>query len=214
MKYTDILFDLDGTLTDPMMGITNAVMYALRHFGIEVADRRELYPFIGPPLTDSFEKFYGFSHEQALEAVKEYRVYFSDIGLFENEVYDGIPQLLQALTAAGAHLSVASSKPTVFVERILEHFDLRRYFDTVVGSELGGERVEKEDVIAFVMQKRHLNSNDAVLMVGDRSFDVQGATINGIPAVGVAYGYGERDEFQGAVYVADTVADLQTFLLL
>mgnify|MGYP002513393040 CR=1 FL=1 len=119
------VFDLDGTLTDPGLGITNSVQYALRQFGIDVQDRRELYPFIGPPLSESFVKFYGFTEEKAQEAVAQYRVYFADTGIFENAVYPGIPELLKALNDAGMRPVLATSKPAVFAERILEHFDLK-----------------------------------------------------------------------------------------
>ena len=213
MKYAYILWDLDGTLTDPALGITNAVMYALRHYGIDVQDRRELYPFIGPPLTDSFEKYFHFTHEQAVEAVEQYRVYFRDIGLFENTVYPGIPALLQALTDAGATLILATSKPTVFAERILEHFGLRPFFHLVCGSELNGERVEKADVIRFALQKAAITDTSRAVMVGDRCFDVEGAAACGLSAIGVSYGYGNAQELSGALAVADSVDALHTLLL-
>lgn len=213
MKYAYIFFDLDGTLTDPALGITNAVMYALRHYGIDVRDRRELYPFIGPPLTDSFERYFGFTHEQAVEAVEVYRVYFRDIGLFENTVYPGIPELLSALTAAGAKLVLATSKPTVFAERILEHFGLRQFFHLVCGSELNGERVEKADVIRYALEKLAVTDQSRVVMVGDRSFDIEGAAACGLSAIGVSYGYGSAEELSDAIAVVDTVAALHTLLL-
>lgn len=213
MKYAYIFFDLDGTLTDPALGITNAVMYALRHYGIDVRDRRELYPFIGPPLTDSFERYFGFTHEQAVEAVEVYRVYFRDIGLFENTVYPGIPELLSALTAAGAKLVLATSKPTVFAERILEHFGLRQFFHLVCGSELNGERVEKADVIRYALEKLAVTDQSRVVMVGDRSFDIEGAAACGLSAIGVSYGYGSAEELSDAIAVVDTVEALHTLLL-
>ncbi len=148
-----ILFDLDGTLTDPARGITGAVVYALRHYGIEVRDRRTLYPFIGPPLTDSFEKYFGFSHEKAVEAVEVYRVYFRERGIFENAVYPGVPEMLEGLQACGRTLCVASSKPEVFVRRILDHFGLSRYFSEAVGSELDGRRVRKDEVVAEALAR-------------------------------------------------------------
>lgn len=213
MKYAYILFDLDGTLTDPALGITNAVIYALRHYGIEVQDRRELYPFIGPPLTDSFEKYFHFTHEQAVEAVELYRVYFRDIGLFQNTVYPGIPALLAALKTAGAKLVLATSKPTVFAQRILEHFKLRPFFHLVCGSELNGERVEKAAVIRFALDKLGVTALDRVIMVGDRSFDIEGAAACGLPAIAVSYGYGNQEELTNATAVADTVEVLQQLLL-
>lgn len=213
MKYPYIFFDLDGTLTDPALGITNSIMYALKHFGITVVDRRELYSFIGPPLKEQFEKTYGFTPEQGEEALRQYRVYFSDKGLFENTVYDGIPKLLQTLTDAGCKLVLATSKPAVYADRILEHFDLKKYFTFLSGSELGGARVEKEDVIRFALDALHITDLTQVIMVGDRCFDVEGAKACGVETIGVSYGYGTAKELQDAKAVADTVACLQTLLL-
>lgn len=213
MTYPYVFFDLDGTLTDPALGITNSIMYALRHFGIEVADRRELYSFIGPPLKEQFEKTYGFTSEQSDVALLEYRVYFSDTGLFENTVYDGIPQLLQALQANGIKLVLATSKPAVFADRILEHFDLKRYFTFLSGSELGGARVEKADVIRFALEKLEITDPTQVVMVGDRCFDVEGAAACGIKTIGVTYGYGNREELRDAAYIADSVDQLGELLL-
>ncbi len=213
MKYRYIFFDLDGTLTDPGLGITNSVQYALRQFGIDVQDRRELYPFIGPPLSESFVKFYGFTEEQAQEAVTQYRVYFADTGIFENSVYPGIPELLKALNDAGMRPVLATSKPAVFAERILEHFDLKQYFHFVSGSELNGARVEKADVIRFALEALSITDPNDVIMVGDRCFDVEGAAACGISAIGVLYGYGDEKELAHAVATAKTVADLRDLLL-
>lgn len=213
MKYPYVFFDLDGTLTDPALGITNSIMYALRHFGIAVTDRQELYSFIGPPLREQFEIVYGFTPEQSKEALRQYRVYFSDKGLFENTVYDGIPLLLETLTAAGCQLVLATSKPAVFADRILEHFDLKKYFTFLSGSELGGERVEKADVIRFALEKLRITDPTQVIMVGDRCFDVDGAKECGIETIGVLYGYGNAGELQNAKAVVNTVSELQTLLL-
>lgn len=213
MQYRYVFFDLDGTLTDPALGITNSVMYALRHFGIEVEDRRVLYPFIGPPLKESFEKFYNMSSVDAEEALRVYRVYFSDKGLFENTVYDGIPALLEALCKAGCKVVLATSKPLVFAERILEHFDLKKYFAFLSGSELNGARVEKADVIRYAIEALHITDLEQVMMVGDRCFDVEGATENGIKTIGVTYGYGDREELKDAAIVVDTVKELHKALL-
>lgn len=207
-----VLFDLDGTLTDPAIGITNAVMYALRHYGIAVADRSTLYPFIGPPLTDSFEKYFGFSKEQAVEAVEVYREYFSETGIFENRVYDGVPEMLEALCDNGVRAVLATSKPLVFADRILEHFALKPYFYYTAGSELGGERVEKAAVIRYALEQCHIPPDSAV-MVGDRSYDVAGAAACGLPAIGVSYGYGSREELKAARCIVDSVEELQKILL-
>ena len=132
--YTHLLFDLDGTLTDPMEGITRSVQYSLRHFGIEVTDLRSLTPFIGPPLAESFREFYGFDDGRIPEAIRLMREYFSERGWRENRLYDGMPQLLERLCASGLTLAVATSKPVVFARRILDHFDLARYFAFVGGA--------------------------------------------------------------------------------
>lgn len=150
-KY--ILFDLDGTLTDPMVGITTCVQYALAAAGIEEPDLQKLTPFIGPPLKQSFMEFYGFSDEKAEQAVEKYRERFKDVGIFENEVYEGIPKLLSSLKKEGMLLSVASSKPEVFVKRILTHFSIDSYFDAVVGSELDGRRTDKKEVVAEALKR-------------------------------------------------------------
>lgn len=209
-----VLFDLDGTLTDPFLGITSCVQFALRHFGIDEPDLHALTPYIGPPLRDSFMKLHGLSEQDADEALRQYRVRFSDVGMFENEVYDGIPALLEALREKGMRLAVATSKPTVFSETILAHFGLAPYFDAVVGSELSGARVEKADVIAEAL--RRLNADPAdTIMVGDRCFDIDGAHENGLRAVGVRYGYALPDELENARadVIVGTVEELSKTLL-
>ncbi len=209
-----VFFDLDGTLTDPFEGITRSVQFALAHFGIHVADRTALAPYIGPPLRESFIERHGLSAEQADEALRQYRVRFSDVGMFENRVYDGVEALLTALKAAGVRMAVATSKPTVFSVKILEHFGLAPFFEEIVGSELNGYRVDKAEVIAEAMARLNVTSED-VWMVGDRCFDVEGARQNGVRAVGVTYGYAEDGELEAAAaaQVVNTVEELQAFLL-
>ncbi|MBE6757781.1 MAG: HAD family hydrolase [Ruminococcaceae bacterium] len=209
-----VFFDLDGTLTDPFEGITRSVQFALAHFGIDVADRTELAPYIGPPLRESFIARHGLSDEQADEALRQYRVRFSDVGMFENRVYDGVEMMLRALREQGVRLAVATSKPTVFSVKILEHFGLAHYFEEIVGSELSGHRVEKAEVIAEAMMRLNVSAED-VWMVGDRCFDIEGAHQNGMRAVGVRYGYAETDELERAEaeHIVDTVEQLQRFLL-
>ncbi|MCM1155750.1 MAG: HAD family hydrolase [Ruminococcus flavefaciens] len=217
-KFQYLLFDLDGTLTDPKLGITSCVQYALRKFGIDEPDLDKLEPFIGPPLSDSFREFYGFNEQQALEGVAAYRERFTDIGIFENEVYPGIGQMLAHLQKAGKKLAVASSKPTVYVKRILEHFGLEEYFDVVVGSELNNTRTKKEEVIEEALRQLYQGEkrdNDRTVMIGDRKYDISGAKLSGLVSVGVSYGYalpGELEE-TGADYIADTVSQLEKILL-
>ena len=210
-----LLFDLDGTLTNPKEGITKCVQYALRAFGIEEPDLDRLTPFIGPPLRQSFIDFYQFSEDQAITAVEKYRERFSTTGLFENVLYLGIPTMLQALQKQGKILAVASSKPTVFVRQILEHFKLAQYFQVIEGSNLDGSRVEKKEVIAAVLQQLGNPPIQQVIMVGDRIYDVRGAAELGIACVGVRFGFAAPGELEnsGAIYLADTVRDLQQYLL-
>ena len=215
-KY--LLFDLDGTLTDPMVGITTSVQYALHSMGIEEPDLNKLKPFIGPPLKDSFKEFYGMSDEQADRAIAKYRERFENTGIFENKVYKGIPEMLKRLQKNGFVLGVASSKPTVFVERILEHFHLREYFKVVVGSELDGTRVKKEEVLMEALNQLFSYKPiqyRQVYMIGDRKFDMEAAKALGVEGVGVSYGYGDVDELKAAKadYIVKSVDELADFLM-
>ena len=221
--YHYILFDLDGTLTDPKPGITGCVQYALRKFGIEEPDLDKLEPFIGPPLLDSFQEFYGFEEEKGQQAIIYYRERFRTVGLFENEVYPGIAQMLARLQEAGCHLAVASSKPEIFVKRILEHFGLLSYFEVVVGSELDGRRARKEEVVEEALRQllgeealtQHgLRRIEDAVMVGDRKFDIQGAKRFGIASIGVRYGYAGQGELEeaGADMIVATVGELDEYL--
>ncbi|MEE0872203.1 MAG: HAD family hydrolase [Ruminococcus sp.] len=207
--YQYLLFDLDGTLTDPGLGITNSVMYALRKFGVDVPERSQLYPFIGPPLKDSFRSCYGFSDEQCELAVTYYREYFKKKGMFENEVYDGIHDLLTRLKASGRSLIVATSKPEVFAVDILRHFDLYKYFDFVAGATLNDVRNKKADIIRYALESCGIAKSSAV-MIGDRKHDMIGAKENGLDSIGVLYGYGTYDELKtaGATMLAAEPADI------
>ncbi len=212
--YDILLFDLDGTLTDPGEGITNSVAYALKKRGIEVKDRKELYPFIGPPLLDSFMRYFGFSEEEAEECVKDYRVYFSDRGIFENEVYPGVPKLLEALKEQGKTVVLATSKPEQFAKKILEHFDLAKYFDLAAGATMDKSRSKKGDVIAYALRSLGDPEKSCCLMIGDREQDITGAKQNGIASLGVLYGYGDRAEHEvaGADHIAETVEEILNFV--
>lgn len=196
--YQYVLFDLDGTLTDPGEGITNSVAYALKKYGIEVADRTSLYPFIGPPLHESFQKFYGFSEEESMQAVAYYREYYRDRGIYENEVYEGIPEVLQTLREQGKTLLLATSKPEAFAIQILEHFQLLPYFHVVAGATMDGSRVQKGDVIRYALEAGQISDLSQTVMVGDRRFDIEGAKENGFSAIGVLYGYGDFQELSEA----------------
>ena len=213
--YDYILFDLDGTLTDPKQGITGCVQYALHKMGIEEPDADKLTPFIGPPLLDSFHEFYGFNEEQGWQATEYYRERFRVTGWCENEVYPGMERLLADLKASGKKLAVASSKPQEFVEQILVHFGLRPCFDVVVGSGMDGTRTKKEDVVEEALRQLMPENYDAVAMVGDRKFDIAGAKAYHIAGIGVAYGYAAPGELEeaGADVIAETVEELGKILL-
>lgn len=210
MNYEYILFDLDGTLTDPKLGITKSVAYALKSYGIEVEDLDSLLKFIGPPLKDSFVKYYGFSEEQGVETVERYREYFKPYGIYENKVYDGVENMLTKLMKCGKKVILATSKPTVFANVILEHFNLKQYFTCVVGSELDGSRVKKGDVVAEALRQAGVTDKSVAVMVGDREHDIFGAKENEIDSVGVLYGYGDRAELEtaGAGYIVESVEEL------
>ncbi|WP_313185028.1 HAD family hydrolase [Lacrimispora sp.] len=214
MNKEYLLFDLDGTLTDPKEGITKSVQYSLRHFGIEVENLDELCCFIGPPLKDSYMEYFGFSEEQARKAIDIYREYFSEKGLYENKAYEGVLGVLQSLLKAGKKLYVASSKPEVFVRMILEHFELDSCFLFIGGADMDETRVKKADVIRYVLKESGITDLDKTVMIGDRKHDVLGAKETGIASVGVLYGYGSRQELTeaGADVLAETIFDLQNLL--
>jgi phosphoglycolate phosphatase len=213
--YGYIFFDLDGTLTDPGEGITNSVAHALTRFGIDVPERAELYKFIGPPLKDSFAKYYGMSPEESTTALKYYREYYADKGIFENAVYDGVETMLSDIKKSGRKIIMATSKPDVYAEKILEHFGLMKYFDFVAGADMAETRVAKADVIAHALDSCGLRGKTGeILMVGDREHDVLGAAAHGIDALGVTFGYGSADELMsaGAKYLANTPLEILNFI--
>ena len=214
--YQNLLFDLDGTLTNPKEGITRSVQHALRHFGIEVADPDTLTPYIGPPLIPSFMEFHGLTQEQALEALQVYRQRFSTVGLFENEVLDGVPEMLRALKQNGRFVAVASSKPEPYVIRILEHFDLLQYFDEVVGASMDEKRSAKKDIIEEALRRMGKAPGDRdILMIGDRMHDVEGAQLCRLDSLGIYTGFAPEGELEeaGATYVFHTIRDMADFLL-
>lgn len=213
LKY--ILFDLDGTLTESAPGILNSVKYALNHYGFTDYDESMLNRFVGPPLIESFMRFCGFSEEKASEAVDVYREYFAEKGIFENAVYGGIPECLQKLVDSGLVLAVATSKPEVFCRRILDHFDLEKYFTVIKGIPLEDEHMTKAQVVAGVIDELGITDKSEAIMVGDRDYDVFGARENGLKCIGVLYGYGPREELEsaGAEHIAESVEELGELLL-
>lgn len=210
MKKKYVFFDLDGTLTDSRDGILNSIEYMLKHFDITVSDRNGLRLWLGPPLMESLEKYQGFSKEKAWEGVLKYREYYDKKGIFENRVYEGVVELMETLRARGYSLMLATSKPEIAARRVMDHFDLTKYFDYVGGASQDTSRVKKGDVIRYVMETNHITDPDEVIMVGDRENDVAGAHQNDIRAVGVLYGYGTREELDaaGADYIAKTAGDV------
>lgn len=213
--WQNILFDLDGTLTDSAPGIMESVAYALSKFGITDPNPDVLRRFIGPPLRDSFTALYGFTSEQCSLGIQYYREFFTAGAMFHNAVYPGIPELLKLLHGTGKRLIVATSKPEPQSQRILEYFDLLRWFDFLGGATPDESRCRKSDVIAYTLQQCGITDPASTVMIGDRSNDVEGAAANGISCIGVLYGYGSRDELAkaGASVFADSVEHLQRLLI-
>ena len=213
IKY--VLFDLYGTLTDPKEGITKCVQYALKSLGIEPPHADELLDFIGPPLEESFIRRFDMSKEQAGLALKKYRERFSIVGMFENKVYGGIHEMLETLKASGLTLAVASLKPLVFVEKILEKFSLKDYFSAIAGSDLEGTKHTKKQIIDDVFATLSPESLSEVIMVGDRYQDIEGAKEAGILSLGVRYGYAEKGELEnaGADYIANSPIEITEIIL-
>ena len=214
MRTEYIFMDLDGTISDPKEGITKAVAHALSYYGIRVENLDMLEKFIGPPLMDSFQDFYGFSEERSREAVEKYREYFGRQGLFENVLYDGMRELLSEAVSLGKKLVIATSKPEVYTEKILKYFDIEKYFLFAAGSTLDGSRSKKGDVIRYALDSLKIRADQAV-MVGDRKHDVIGAKENGLYSIGVLYGYGDRKELEtaGADCIIASVEELKKKLI-
>lgn len=214
MTYDVLLFDLDGTLTDPEEGITKAVQYALSCFGIVENDLRKLISFIGPPLIDGFMEFYGFSKEDAIEAREKYREYYSKQGVLENRIYEGMKELLEKVSKLGKILLVATSKPTYYANVILKHFGISQYFSGVFGAEMNELNHKKSDVIDRAVDFVKEKDLGKFLMIGDRKHDIIGAEVVGIDSIAVLYGFGTKEEFNQhqPTYMVETVKDLEKFL--
>ncbi|MDF2804066.1 MAG: hypothetical protein K0S61_3969 [Anaerocolumna sp.] len=213
-KY--ILFDLDGTLTDPEEGITKSLQYALRHMGIEIDDLTTLRRHIGPPLKEGLMEYWGLDEEKTEAAILWYREYFAKTGMYQNIVYPGVEKVLEALVAEGKKLILATSKAEKFAILIMEHFGLDKYFSDMCGASLDGLRGKKADVIHYALEKNQIRDKDEVIMVGDRLHDIAGAKENGIKSIGVLYGFGDREELElaGADKIAQDMEELKHILLL
>ncbi len=214
-NYDVILFDLDGTLVDSGLGITNSVIYALKKYGIEVEDRTTLYKFVGPPLHKSFEMFYGFSPQKAMQAVEYYREYYREKGVFEVTVYDGVKTTLEKLANADKTIILTTSKPEFFAKQILEFLGLSKYFTLIAGANLDGTRTDKSEVISYALAECNVTDLSKVIIVGDREYDVIGAKEIGIDSMGVLYGYGSKAELTnaGATYLAISALDISEQLI-
>ena len=212
-KYEYLLFDLDGTLTDSGPGIMNGFEYALTKMGVKVPERSSLRRFVGPPLSDSFEKVLGFSPEDAAKGIALYKEYYADKGVYENEVYPGIKELLESLKSSCKKMIVATTKAELMANVVMDHFELRKFFDLIVASNTT-DRKNKIDVIKYALETGKADTEKAV-MIGDRFYDVKGASHFGMDSIGVLYGYGNRQELEdaGATYIAETVKDLPGILL-
>ena len=213
--YKYIFFDLDGTLTDSKEGIFNCLRYAFETLGDPVPEEAVLRKFIGPPLQDGFQEYYGFSEAQADEAVLYYRERFRNVGIFENGVYDGIEEMLKAAKQSGKKLALATSKPQHFAEIIMNHYGLAQYIDVLVGSR--GDGQTKADVIRQVFVEAGLDetTKKQAIMVGDRLHDIEGAKECGIDSLGVRFGYAKENELEnaGADYIVATPQELKEFIL-
>ncbi|ABR34486.1 MULTISPECIES: HAD family hydrolase [Clostridium] len=214
-NFEYILFDLDGTLTDSGEGITKSVQYALKSFGILVDDLKELNKFIGPPLKDSFKEYYNFDEEKAQLGLVKYREYFAEKGIYENKLYDGIPELLEVLKKNNKKIVLATSKPEVYARQILQYFKIDKYFDFAAGADFEETRVNKGDVIKYALQEANITDLSKVIMVGDREHDIIGAKENNIKSVGVLYGFGDVIELTQAraEYIVKDTEELLNILL-
>lgn len=208
--YDIVLFDLDGTLTESAEGIINSVIFALGKMGIEETDKEKLKAFVGPPLDESFIKYYGFDQEGAKEAIEKYRIYYREKGIFEAPLYANVEKTLVQLKEDGKKLFVATSKPEVFARQILEHLGISHLFFDVVGANLDGSKTNKDEVITYLLERNGITDKVKVVMVGDREHDVIGAKKVGVACVGVLYGYGNYEELKnvGADYIVEKIEDV------
>lgn len=211
--YDYVLFDLDGTISDSSEGITKGIQIALKALGIE-EDRSNLGKFIGPPLKYSFSNFYDFDEEQTALAIKTYRAYYAETGLFENKAYDGIEALLKKVKESGRKTAVATSKPESFSVQILEKFGLAQYFDIIAGATLDGTKGDKAEIVEDVLVRFGNPDKSKVVLVGDTRFDANGAAQVGIDCIGVLYGFGTREQLEeaGAKHIAETIEDIYQYL--
>lgn len=216
MAYNIVLFDLDGTLTDSGEGIINSVIYSLKKRGITEDDREKLKCFVGPPLEESYIRYYGFNDIESKKAVEYYREYYQEKGIFENNLYNGIENLLLNLKNNGKKLILTTSKPEYYAEKIVRYFKIEKYLDGVIGSNMDGTLTDKKELIEKVLETKCSRSNKSeIVMVGDRKYDIIGAKKNEIKSIGVLYGYGTREELisAGADHIADNIENLNKIII-
>lgn len=215
MKY--VFFDLDGTVTESAPGIVNSVVYAIKKLGYKMPSEEDLYKFVGPPLSESFIKYCGVDPSETWESIRTFREYFTERGMFENNVYPGIPELTAELKRSGTKVILATSKPQLFAERILTHFGIINNFDLVFGNTMDEKYKDKKLLFSDVFKSLGITGEErsGCVMVGDRSSDIEGAHSAGIKAIGVLYGYGDREELEGAGadVIVETVAELKKALI-
>jgi phosphoglycolate phosphatase len=214
MEYSNVLFDLDGTLTDPYLGIINSVKYALDKFNIIEVNDNKLKLFIGPPLEKSFMGYYKFNKNDTIKAIEYYREYYSEKGIYENKLYQGIDIVLQELNNKNINCIVATSKLEKYAIKVLQYFNIKKYFRYVVGSNLEGTLSVKEDIIKHIIEKYKLEKKKTI-MVGDRKYDIDGANKNGIASIGVLYGYGTKEEIERAkpTYICNGIDDMMEIII-
>ncbi len=213
MKYKNILFDLDGTIVKSERGIFNSIRYALKEDSLEKISDEDLLPFIGPPLIDSFQKQFGFDEEKAMDIVNKYRAHYTKSGLFENEIYEGIGKLLLELHK-NCRLFVVTTKPQPFAEKILEHYDFKKLFEKIYGPSFDGKFNDKKELMKFALENSDINPAES-LMIGDRFYDMEAATANNMDALGVLYGYGDKEELlkSGAKDVVSTTEEILDYIV-
>lgn len=212
-KYKCLLFDLDGTITDSSEGIINSIIYALEKMDVTVTDKDVLKKFVGPPLMDSYKKYFAFTQKEAELGLKLFREYFSEKGIFENRLFDGMYDLLTDLYNNGYELVLATSKPDLYAEQILKHFDIYKYFTHISACPMDEANTTKLDIIKAALEMASVKNNDEILMIGDTSFDIIGARICGIDSIGVLYGTDTAEELKNATYLAKDIDELRNLLI-
>lgn len=212
-KYKCLFFDLDGTLTDSSEGIINSIIYALEKMNVDIKDKAILKKFVGPPLMDSYKKYYGFNQEEAELGLKLFREYFSVKGIFENRLFDGIYDLLEQLYNAGVELVLATSKPDVYAEQILEHFEIKKFFTHISACPMEEADTTKLDIIKGALKMTSVKNKEEILMIGDTFLDVNGAKECGLDSIGVLYGTDGPEELKVATYIAKDVEELKNILI-